>query len=162
MDFSPYLKKNRFTAISLKQFATLDGKGGLYASGRWHNGGHPILYTAFSRSTTVLERLVHENADTMPKLSLMTIWIPDAVAIKRYTEKQLPRGWDLIPDTKISRDFGTQWLQDGKTAFLQVPSAIVHDEWNILVNPLHPDAQKMKLVDTRDFYYDSRIHKVIR
>ncbi len=134
----------------------------MYGSGRWHNQGHPILYTASSRSLAALERFVHESASTLPKLKILTIWVPDNFTIVRYTEKQLPKGWDQLPDTDASRNFGSKWLQEGTEAGLQVPSAIVRDEYNLLINPKHSDAETMKIVNETDFYYDLRLQKMIR
>ncbi|MEH6631375.1 MAG: RES family NAD+ phosphorylase [Halopseudomonas aestusnigri] len=144
------------------KYADLSGKGGIYGSGRWHNKGYPILYTASSRSLAALERFVHETASTLPKLKLITIWLPDNFTIVRYTETELPKGWDQLPDTSASRNFGSKWLEEEKCAGLQVPSAIVRGEYNLLINPNHPDANNMKVVDEVNFYYDPRLQKMIR
>lgn len=143
-------------------FSDLSGKGGMYGCGRWHNQGPPILYTASSRSLAALERFVHESAETLPKLKMLTIWLPDSFSIARYTDRQLPKGWDQLPDTEISRDFGSKWLQEGEQAGLQVPSAIVREEYNLLINPLHPESREIKILDNTDFYYDPRLQKMIR
>ncbi|MFD2206040.1 RES family NAD+ phosphorylase [Kiloniella antarctica] len=148
--------------LAHKNFTDLSGRGGLYGSGRWHNKGLPILYTASSRSLAALERFVHEAASTLPKLVMLTIWVPDNLSIKRITEKQLPKGWDQLPDTHASRDFGDRWLQKGKQAALEIPSAIVRDEYNILINPNHPETAQLKIVEKTNFYYDPRLQKMIR
>ncbi|KKJ78715.1 hypothetical protein WH95_01140 [Kiloniella litopenaei] len=144
------------------KFADLSGKGGNYGAGRWHHKGYPVLYTASSRSLAALERFVHETAHTLPRLKMLTIWVPDNFTVKHYTEKQLPKGWDQLPDTFVSRDFGSTWLEGQKTAGLQIPSAIVKDEYNLLINPNHPDANTIKIVDEADFYYDPRLQRMIR
>ncbi len=143
-------------------YKDLSGAGGIYGSGRWHNKGRPILYTASSRSLAALERFVHESAASMPKLKMLTIWVPDSLTIARYNEKQLPNDWDLLPDSEASRNFGSSWLLTDKEAGLQVPSAIVRGEYNLIVNPLHPEAQEIRIVDEVDFYYDARLQKMIR
>ncbi len=144
------------------RYKDLSGAGGVYGSGRWHNKGQPILYTASSRSLAALERFVHESALAMPKLKMLTIWIPDNLTIARYNERQLPQGWDLLPDSEVSRNFGSQWLLMGKEAGLQIPSAIIKGEFNLILNPLHSEARSIKTVDEVDFYYDARLQKMIR
>ncbi|WP_421783916.1 RES family NAD+ phosphorylase [Kiloniella litopenaei] len=148
--------------LAHKSYADLSGQGGLYGSGCWHHKGRPVLYTASSRSLAALERFVHESASTLPPLVMLTIWVPDNLSLKRVTEKQLPKGWDHLPDTDISRNFGSKWLERGKEVGLQVPSAIVRDEYNILINPTHPDSAGLKVLEKTEFYYDPRLQKMIR
>lgn len=148
--------------LSVSEFADLSGLGGLYGSGRWHNKGRPVIYTAGSRSLSALERFVHEQSSVQPKLRMMTIWLPDDITIIRYTAKELPLGWDLLPDGHESRDLGSNWLATGNTLALQVPSAIVADEYNLLLNPAHPDIARVKIVEVKDYFYDKRLQKMIR
>ncbi|OUS28063.1 hypothetical protein A9Q98_07940 [Thalassotalea sp. 42_200_T64] len=148
--------------LSVSKFADLTGAGGLHGSARWHKKGAPILYTASSRSLSALERFVHEDVNTMPKLTMMTIWVPDDISIKRVNKMDLPKGWDLLPPTRQSQDFGSQWLFKQETLVLQLPSAIIDNEYNYLINPLHPEAIQIKMVDKRDYFYDPRLGKMIR
>lgn len=148
--------------LAVTAFADLGGKGGLYASGRWHHRGQPIVYTASSRALSVLERLVHESPVTMPELTLMVIHLPDDISLTHYSPAQLPDGWDLLPDADMSKDIGTEWLVGHETALLRVPSAIVDSEFNILINPFHPDAARIKVIETREFRYDERLQRMIR
>lgn len=148
--------------LSVSKFSDLSGIGGIYGSARWHNKGLPIIYTASSRSLSALERFVHEDSNTMPKLTMMTIWVPDDVSIKRVNHKDLPEKWDLLPPTSDSQDFGKQWLIKKETLILQLPSAIIENEYNYLINPLHPEITKIKIVDKRDYFYDQRLGKMIR
>ncbi|WP_407333813.1 RES family NAD+ phosphorylase [Enterovibrio sp. 27052020O] len=148
--------------LSVKKFADLSGMGGMFGSGRWHHKGQPILYTAGSRSLSALERFVHESPVQMPNLVMMTIYIPDDMAIKRVSEQELPTGWDAVPDADISRNYGTEWLREGDTGVIQLPSAIIASEYNFLINPTHPDCTKIKVIDQRDFYYDSRLKRMMR
>ncbi|WP_085905442.1 RES family NAD+ phosphorylase [Kiloniella majae] len=151
-----------FYRLAHKNYADLSGLGGLYGSGRWHHKGLPVLYTASSRSLAALERFVHEAASTLPPLVMLTIWAPDNLSFQRVTEKKLPKGWDHLPDTYVSRDFGNKWLLKGKEAALEIPSAIVRNEYNILINPTHPECTGLKILEKTDFYYDPRLQKMIR
>ncbi|OEE63012.1 hypothetical protein A1OK_20735 [Enterovibrio norvegicus FF-454] len=148
--------------LSVKKFADLSGMGGMFGSGRWHHKGQPILYTAGSRSLSALERFVHESPVQMPNLVMMTIYIPDDLAIQRASEQELPTGWDAVPDADVSRNYGTDWRRDGNTGVMQLPSAIIASEYNFLINPVHPDSTKIKVIDQRDFYYDSRLKRMMR
>lgn len=65
-------------------------------------------------------------------------------------------------DADVSRNFGTRWLQEAKTPVLQLPSAIIASEYNFLINPVHPESQSVKVIDQRDFYYDSRLKRMMR
>lgn len=80
--------------LSVKKFADLSGMGGMFGSGRWHQKGQPVIYTAGSRSLAALERFVHESPVQMPPLVMMTIYVPDDIAILRVSESELPEGWD--------------------------------------------------------------------
>lgn len=148
--------------LSVKKFADLSGMGGMFGSGRWHHKGHPVVYTAGSRSLAALERFVHESPVQMPPLVMMTIYVPDELAITRISESELPEGWDAVPDADVSRNFGTNWLQQAKTPILQLPSAIIASEYNFLINPTHPESPSIKVIDQRDFYYDSRLKRMMR
>lgn len=148
--------------LTHEKHTDLSGKGGLYGSGRWHNQGAPLLYATSSRALAALERFIHEDASRMPRLRMLTLWMPDNVSITRYTDSQLPKGWDQIPDSEVSRNLGSNWLQQCKTAALQVPSAIIADEYNLIINTMHKEAQGLKLVKESDFYYDPRLQRMIR
>lgn len=148
--------------LSHANFASLSGEGGLYGSGRWHQKGALVTYTASSRSLAALERLVHESIEDMPALSMLTIWVPDDVSISRHTTKALPEGWDSLPDSGLAREVGLKWLASSDSLLLQVPSAIIQDEYNYLINPLHSDFSRIKIVDKRAYYYDPRLQRMIR
>ncbi|MDV7105893.1 RES family NAD+ phosphorylase [Vibrio sp. TH_r3] len=143
-------------------YADLSGVGGLYGAGRWHERGALACYLASTRSLAVLERMVHESLSDMPNLVMLTIWIPDDVSIERYSIDQLPKGWDTIPDAGISRPLGQEFFTRGESLLMQIPSAIVAEEYNFVLNPCHQDVAKIKVVESRDYFYDSRLEKMIR
>jgi RES domain-containing protein len=147
--------------LSHANFADLSGKGGLFGAGRWHERGSLINYTASSRSLAALERLVHESIEDLPELVMLTIWVPDDIGITRYTVNDLPDEWDAMPDIGLAREIGDLWLKNNATLLAQVPSAVIRDEFNYLLNPLHPDLDLIKVVDSRPFFYDARLKKMI-
>lgn len=143
--------------LAHRDFAGIDGKGGLYHSGRWHSKGALVVYTASSKALALLERLVHENASQIPPFTLLTLWVPDDAPATVLSPRELPTGWDTLPDTDVVRRIGDAWLADRQHGFLRVPSAIVPDEFNLLMNPVHPEVSRVKIVDSRPFHYDRRL-----
>lgn len=117
----------------------LSGKGGMFGSGRWHVKGFPIVYTAGSRSLAMLERYIHEsNIHNDSQLVMLTIHIDDDVLCETIPIQDLPYKWS-DPDSdchSVTQDIGTNWLSEQRTPILRVPSAIVHQETNILMNPI--------------------------
>jgi RES domain-containing protein len=110
------------------------GKGGVVSSGRWHTAGHPIVYAAQSLSLAALEILVHlkQTRDVEPFLSY-TADIPDNFILK---PQPYPTRWKSRID--VSRAFGDAWLAAKVAPALRVPTILAPGEWNVLLNPLHP------------------------
>ena len=135
----------------------LMGEGARLNGGRWNHVMTACLYTAESRSLAVLEYTVNVNIDEIPRaLSLTTLEIPDP-SIEIYSEAQLPGDWKAAPAPTSTRDFGTQWLKAAKSLVMKIPSAVIPEEWNMIINPLHPGIKDCKIIDVRDFVYDVRI-----
>jgi RES domain-containing protein len=136
----------------------LSGIGGLKTSGRWHHIGKPILYTSCTLSLAALEALVHFDKTTAPvDTSQLEIDIPDDISIEVCDPAVLTPDWKLIPGPVELRDFGTRWLEERRTAVLSVPSAIIENEKNYLINPLHSDFRKITLQNEERFDFDSRL-----
>jgi RES domain-containing protein len=94
---------------------------------------------------------------------LVQIDIPDEVW-KARTELDLPNapvGWDALPEGMVSLSFGDSWLASAASAILLVPSIVVPEEQNILINPEHPDATLIKAIKVRKWLYDSRFNPSI-
>jgi len=145
--------------IADKRHSDLSGKGGIFTTGRWHVKGFPVVYTAGSRSLAMLERYIHEDLiyhDS--KLVMLTIHIDDDVPCENIQIHSLPDKWSDI-DTEHHSDtqkIGTDWLSEQRTAILQVPSAIVPQEKNVLINPFLIPSTKISIVDITEFTYDQR------
>jgi len=144
----------------LSRFTDLQGIGGLHVSGRWHGKGHPIVYAAASASTALLEILVHldiDQVDIPDDFSLIEIEIPGEIAL---SAEKVRAGDPILTDEHSSREFGTRWLKERRSAILLVPSIIVPVETNVLINPEHPDAHKIEVVGTSTFVFDERLLRV--
>lgn len=129
----------------ISAFPDLSGRGGLFAPGRWHHAGHPVVYLAESPASALLEVLVHLEVDPedLPNhLRLMRIDIPEIVAASIHHPK-LPDDW--LEHNDLTRGIGDAWLRGRDTALLQVPSAIMPHTRNWLLNPAHPLAEQVTL-----------------
>ena len=138
----------------------LSGKGAETTGGRWNRPGLPLVYAASNVSLAYLETVVHLNAGALPLNRLLVrIEIPDELWDDRvvHDEKSLPPGWDVLPAGVTSLDVGDAWLKAGTTAVMEVPSAIVPMESNVLLNPRHLDASRVRAVRVRRWTYDARL-----
>lgn len=137
---------------------SLDGIGGLYTSGRWHVQGDHIVYTASSAALAALEVLVHMDPLTAPSdLRLLTIELPDQLSTEVLEPGDLPQNWYSLPAPTSLQTIGSSWLRSTRTAALIVPSAVIHVESNILLNPRHPEAQQIRLIGEEAFAFDPRL-----
>jgi RES domain-containing protein len=138
----------------------MTGGGAKTSGGRWNRPGTPMLYTSGSIALSMLETFAHHNAAKLPlNRFLVRIDVPDPVwaAADRSLWGNLPVGWNAIPDSKTSHDIGEDWVADGKSALLMVPSVIVEEEANVLINPLHRDAASITATKVRPCYYHSLV-----
>jgi RES domain-containing protein len=137
---------------------SLVGEGGLRTSGRWHTRGRRVVYCAENPAAALLEILVHfeiEIHDLPARYRLLKISVPDDVRPQRVSVAELDRGW--IESTEATRAIGDVWLAEGATALLTVPSAIVPETFNVLVNPAHPDAARITIAQATHHVIDPRL-----
>jgi RES domain-containing protein len=134
------------------------GQGGLYASGRWSGRGRPIVYTSASISLAVLEYTVnYRRRGWVPATVLGRATIPGSVRVETVSIHNLPPKWFAADPPPQLQRIGGQWLERGESAVLKVPSAIVTEEWNYLLNPLHADFGKLRLSTPKLFSFDRRV-----
>jgi RES domain-containing protein len=135
------------------------GEGGLYVDGRWHTPGYRVVYAAQSLSLAQLEVLVHiADRKQMPKLVWASAVIPGTLVIRTIEAPLLPVDWrGFSPYSKETQRIGMRWLAEADSPVLKVPSAISEAEWNFLLNPIHPDFQKLKLGVPIPFVMDPRV-----
>jgi RES domain-containing protein len=142
----------------ISNYATLDGRGGLLAGARWHLAGHPVVYLAETPSGSLLEVLVHLELDlaSLPRtFKLLKIGAPENITIHHMDEQKLAADWTSNPDA--TAEMGSDWLASGSSALLRVPSAIVPETYNYLLNPRHDQAAQVKVLWNRDFPWDRRL-----
>jgi RES domain-containing protein len=136
----------------------LDGSGGVYTSGCWHSKGNPIVYTASSAALAVLEVLVHVDPLTAPAdLRLLAIELPDDLSTEVLEPITLPEAWHSVPAPAALQAIGSSWLTSGRTSALNVPSIAIKIERNILLNPRHPEVQRVRILSDEAFSFDTRL-----
>ena len=135
----------------------ISGIGSTLVSGRWHQAGKtPILYTSGNVSLAILECLVHlPSAVKPPDLVLITLDVPDKSIVKVET-KDLPENWNKKGYFETVQRWGTTWLQGLSSLAVIVPS-VTSPDYNILVNPSHPDFSHVKIMDSRQITLDDRL-----
>lgn len=129
----------------------LDGEGAKLAGGRWNRRGRRAVYLSEHLSTAVLELLVHIDLTMMPRLVAIRAEIPSGVKIYE------PALADLPPDS--TRAFADKWFASRATALMRVPSVIVPEEFNYVLNPDHADAGRLSVHAPEPFTFDPRLQK---
>ena len=133
-------------------YVALDGEGARLYGGRWNSPGRPMIYTAASPSLALLEILVH--LDLPPELipsdyQLLAIEAPDDIALERL--EQTPT------DAEACVRAGDDFLQRGMALSLSVASVVVPQERNLLINPRHADARRLRVLTAEPFTFDPRL-----
>jgi RES domain-containing protein len=115
-----------------------------------------MVYAASSRALACLETIVHLNGGGLPlNRYLVEIMIPDdlVASAERHDQSTAPVGWDAEPAGKVSISFGSAWVRAQSSAVLLIPSVIVPEEQNALINPQHPDAPRVQFLKRRKWLY---------
>lgn len=137
---------------------SLAGEGGLRTPGRWHSRGQRIVYCASSPAAALLEVLVHLEVEleSLPvHYRLFMIEAPADLRVDSVAAARLPTDWPSRIDA--TRAIGDDWLANGPAPLLRVPSAIVPETVNILLNPGHPAARRVVIVGDGQHAIDPRL-----
>ncbi len=135
-----------FRIAKQKRVRDLSGIGASLAGGRWNHIGYRVVYASSSKTLSALEYLVHTISDIIPpNTCYAAIHIPNSASIIEINKSSLPKNWDACIPINATMDVGTEWLIKNKSLLLKVPSALMDDEYNILINPNHPEFIKVKL-----------------
>jgi RES domain-containing protein len=139
--------------------SAFSGEGARLFDARWNFAGTPMVYTSSSLAQAAIEFFVHLDPSEAPTglVSLMAE-VPDDLAIERVEIAQLPHDWRRT-DHRLLQQLGTDWVKSQRSVALIVPSAAVEGEWNVLLNPGHPEFKKVKIGEPRPFHYDERMFK---
>lgn len=140
----------------------LSGEGAKRTGGRWNEVGVPLLYASRTRALACLETIVHLNAGGLPlNRYLVAIEIPDDVwsAGQARSVAALDVGWDAEPAGRVSIRAGSDWARSRASLLLVVPSVIVPEEENVLLNPRHLDIGRVRARKVRKWSYDPRLRR---
>ena len=135
----------------------LSGTGAKLFGGRWNEKGTPCIYTSSTRALAICEFVAHQTLETVPnKLELVTLEIPTNSLIDLSIES-LPSNWKDSPAPFKLKSLGNNLLINLECLIIKVPSAIVPEEFNYILNPLHDDFSKIRIVDKRHYSLDKRL-----
>lgn len=148
----------RVWRISRRAYQALDGEGARLFGGRWNSEGVPVVYTSSTLSLAALESLVHVQIEDAPDdLVSVEIDIPDDAGVEQVVMFDLPADWNQVEDHPACAELGNAWTAGAQTLVLRVPSAIIPHEYNVLLNPRHPDMRRVRVVAVREFSVDPRL-----
>lgn len=150
----------RLWRISQRKYALdrLCAGSALYG-GRWNPVGFPALYCGASIAICALEKFVHVGQAPLPPLVLVAIDLPDHITVFSPDMSELPSGWDELPTSTTAQTLGREWLERAKDLAMRVPSAILPEESNVIVNPHHPEFEHVRMTVVRPFSFDQRMFK---
>lgn len=140
-----------------KYINDLSGFGAAHFPGRWNNKGSYLLYTAATPSLAMLESVVHINKIVQDEYALAKIELPDVFCAEINVD-ELPENWSVFPPPDVLKTIGDEFIQQQKYLALKVPSSIMPEEFNVLVNPAHADFAKVKIKSVRKLEFDSRLY----
>ena len=150
----------RVWRLCRRAHAAPDGEGARRYGGRWNRRGTALVYTSATVSLAALEYFVHVDPDDAPAdLVLVTVDIPASVVIRELRAGDLPAGWRSFPAPEELARLGGEWAHGLETAVLCVPSVVVPEERNYLLNPAHRQFRRLTFTPARPFSFDPRMWK---
>jgi RES domain-containing protein len=136
----------------------LSGRGAELAGGRWNSKGVALVYTSESIALCTVEIAVHMPLGIVPlDYCLVEIEIPDEFDVYEVRIDNLPLSWNSFPHTKHTQQIGDRFIFDTDHLVLKVPSATVQGNYNYLINPRHPEFNKVTVRNTLPFEFDKRL-----
>jgi RES domain-containing protein len=149
----------RFWRICRRRYASAaaSGEGARLYGGRWNSRGVRVVYASTSLALAAVETFVNLEPNLRPA-DLVSIEgeVPETLEIAHLDPKLLPRAWYATRDESLRR-FGDEWVKAGKSVALIVPSAAIHGERNLLLNPAHVDFSKVAFQQPQAFEFDVRM-----
>lgn len=138
----------------------LSGEGARRYGGRWNHVGTAVVYTSESLSLAVLECLVNLPISDLPDdLVSVQIQVPDDLPRTEVSIEDLPDDWRTFPAIEELKDIGTDWAHEGKTAILAVPSVVIPNELNYLIDPANAETRRVEVISVELFALDVRLYR---
>lgn len=137
----------------------LTGNGSKLFGGRWNSEGLFALYTSSTRSMALLETLAHTPAKMLDvkNYQLVTLSVPDNIEREEILLSLLPNEWDASDTRTFTKRIGDKFLRSGNSLLLGVPCVLMPEEINYVLNPLHNDMHRVKILNRRRIYFDKRV-----
>jgi RES domain-containing protein len=139
----------------LGEFPIYDARGSAISPGRWNDASAPVVYASEHYSNAMLEKLTRGNATLPPNQHFISIMIPNGTSYETVTKDHLP-GWDTRRPA-VSREFGTRWVKEARSAILLVPSYVARIERNVVINSAHADAAGIETSLPEPVWWDERL-----
>lgn len=135
------------------------GTGANRTGGRWNSINVPVIYAGMSIAIASYEKLVHSE-ELLPKdLVLVKIEIPDDLPIWYVADNELPSNWNALPSSAAAQMFGNAFVNEGQYLAIVVPSVVIPEDRNIIIDPNHPLWSRCTMSIQRPFLYDPRLRK---
>jgi RES domain-containing protein len=139
--------------------AAFSGEGAYLYCGRWNPAGVRMVYTSTSLALAAVEFFVHlEPSTASATLVSMSATLPDDLQVDQIAIENLPANWRMVDRVDLQQ-LGADWIASGKSVALRVPSVVISGEWNVLLNPTHPDFKRIIIEAPEPFVCDSRMFK---
>lgn len=150
--------------ISKSKYANdTSGEGARRAGGRWNLKGTPVIYTSDSTALATLEVIVHTPLNLLPKeMSITVFQLPENLRIDKLPYSRLPKNWQKYPAPVMLAQIGTEWINKCTSAAMAVPSSVTPsgEGRNYLLNPRHPDFNKIKIISATPYKFNDRFYKI--
>lgn len=141
---------------------SFNGDGASKEGGRWNSAGVRVVYVSASLAMAALEKYIHLPKPVPAGMRLVRFKLTfDESLVRRVDPADLPPDWRDAPPPAAVQAIGDKWARDGKSAILAVPSALIPDETNYLLNPAHRDFRKIAVGAPQPFDFDYRIARLI-
>ena len=151
------MKLEAWRVVKLKHVVTaFSGEGAAKFPGRWNSRGVVVVYASATRSLTALETLVHLNPPVIFKYQIIGIEFDDDL-LETLVSTELPSDWKMEPPPLSTRQLGDEWARSLRSPILAVPSVIIPEETNYLLNPAHPDFKSVAIGKPAPFALDPRL-----
>ncbi|XOL41476.1 hypothetical protein KCTC32420_01861 [Aequorivita nionensis] len=138
----------------------MSGEGARLFGGRWNKVGDVMLYFSQNLSLSLLEIIVHVEYAKLPlDYSFLEVEIPDSSIKNIQSIDFIEPKWSTEAAVNQLQMLGSNWLKRKESLAMRVPSAVMHQENNILINPLHKDIAKLKIIKIDKMDFDPRLFR---
>lgn len=144
--------------LSRKRYSlVLSGKGAAKSNNRWNSKGVELIYTSESRALAMTEVLVHLSPFLIPAdFVMLEIDVPNELQVLEIAEAELTQSWNSHPPLSESQKIGDAFIHAEVYPICKVPSAVVSGDHNYLINPHHPQFERISVAKVEDFSFDRR------